>query len=105
MSGKYDFMDHIFTFITEASSSEELNSVLTGYFSKLISSLINYKRKDFLQYFFHKENLLESLLKHIYDKSISDLVVKILNNSETAVSTRKQSDEEEEVWTDDEELF
>ena len=99
---KYDLLDHVFTFITEADPKEEINTLLSGYFCKLVTSLINYKKKEFLAYFFNKKGLLEALLSHLYDKSLSDLVVKILNNSETAVSTRKQSVEEDGLADDQE---
>ena len=101
---KYDLLDHVFTFITEVVPGEEINPLLSGYFCKLVTSLLNYKKKEFLSYFFNKQGLLEAILSHLYDKSLSDLVVKILNNSETAVSTRKQSEEDDGLACDQEDV-
>jgi hypothetical protein len=84
----------VFTFITDCKLGEEVNPLLSGYFTKLVGALLNYKKKELLNHIFTKPGLLESLLQHIYDKSISDLVVKILNISETAVNTVIKEDED-----------
>lgn len=56
---------------------EELNYVLAGYFSRVITSLFNKKMTSLTNYFFQEKRYLK-LLKHIASRSIAELVSKIL---------------------------
>ena len=62
-----------------------LNAVLSGYFAKLFTLLINRKQKSLLPYILAPESdIVESLLYHVYQKSLSELITKILNIQDDA---------------------
>lgn len=57
-----------------------MNAVLSGYFAKLFTLLINRKQKSLLPYVFSPDSdFVESLLYHVYQKSLSELITKFLN--------------------------
>jgi hypothetical protein len=65
------------------SKDRPLNAVLSGYFTKLMTLLINRRSKSLIPYVYAPESdVIESLLYHVYQKSISELVNKFLNISE-----------------------
>jgi len=81
LQSKYMLLDRLMQFIR--SREKPLNAVLSGYFSKLLTLLINRKSKLLLPYVFSAESdVVESLLFHVYQKSISELVNKMLNLSD-----------------------
>lgn len=56
--------------------------MLCGYFSKLMAHLSNYNRKEFNEQVFHTESLvIKNLINHIYNRSLTDLLIKIINTS------------------------
>jgi peroxiredoxin family protein len=58
---------------------EELNPVLSGYFSKLVSLLISRKQKFLIPYIFAPESdIIEHLVRHVGQKSISEILNKLL---------------------------
>jgi hypothetical protein len=62
-----------------------LNAVLSGYFAKLLTLLLNRKQKSLLPYVLDAESdIVESLLYHVYQKSLSELITKILNIQDDA---------------------
>lgn len=66
-------LDRLFKFVR--SREKPLNAVLAGYFSKLVTLLINRKQKSLIPYVFSPESdVIESLLYHVYQKSISEVV-------------------------------
>lgn len=74
---KKHIIDILFDFIRV---EDELNPVLCGYFCKLITNLLNSNRKQFCLYVFNPQNqIIQSMINHIYNRSIADLLVKILN--------------------------
>ena len=75
-------LDRLLKFIR--SKDKPLNAVLAGYFSKLMTLLINRKQKSILPYVFAPESdVIDCLLYHVYQKSISELVNKFLNIQES----------------------
>jgi len=77
-TNKYVLLDRLFKFI-RTDQEEPLNPVLSGYFSKLVSLLISRKQKLLVPYVFAKDcNILDCLLRHVYQKSISDVLDKLL---------------------------
>mmetsp|Transcript_25780 Transcript_25780/g.29693 ORF Transcript_25780/g.29693 Transcript_25780/m.29693 type:complete len:272 (-) Transcript_25780:1171-1986(-) len=69
-------IDVLFDFVR---TDEELNSVLCGYFTKFLNSLMNRNRKGFFAYVHDPKNrVIESLIKHAYNRSISDVLIKVL---------------------------
>jgi hypothetical protein len=77
-AGKFMLLDRLLKFIR--STDKPLNPVLSGYFSKLLTLLINRKPKSLMPYVFSPESdVIESLLNHVYQKSLSELITKFLN--------------------------
>jgi hypothetical protein len=76
---RFELLEKLLSFL---DTDEPLNLVLAGYFSKIFLILLNNKAKDTYQYVYKHHEVLEKLIKHIYSKSISELLVKILNVSE-----------------------
>jgi hypothetical protein len=71
-------LDRLMLFIRQ--KEKPLNAVLSGYFAKLFTLLINRKQKSLLPYVLAPESdIVESLLYHVYQKSLSELISKILN--------------------------
>ena len=92
--GKYMLLDRLFKFIkTKEDDSEPINSVLAGYFSKVVQLLINRKQKQIVPYIIGEENrVVESLLRHVYSRSVAEVIHRILHiiesNFEEEVSTK-----------------
>ena len=73
---KKHIIDILFDFVR---TDEELNPVLWGYFTKFINSLLNHNRRGFFSYVFNPENkVVDYFIKHIYNRSISEWLIKIL---------------------------
>lgn len=71
-------MDRLFKFVR--TQEKPLNPVLSGYFSKLVTLLVNRKQKLLVPYIFDENpDIIESLVYHVYQKSISELLNKFLN--------------------------
>lgn len=65
---------------------KNLNAVLSGYFSKLMTLLLTRKQKSLLPYIFAEgSDIVDCILNHVYQKSISELVSKLLNIQEDSV--------------------
>lgn len=80
-------MDHLFDFVR---SDEERNPVLCGYFCKFLNNLMNYNRFSFCRYVYDPENtVISSLIKHIYNRSIADSIVKILNDTSPKIEHKE----------------
>lgn len=57
-----------------------INPVLAGYFAKLVTLLINRKQKNLIPYVFAPDSdVIDNLLYHVYQKSVSELLNKFLN--------------------------
>jgi len=73
---KYVLLDRLFKFVR---TKEELNPVLSGYFSKLVSLLISRKQKLLIPYIYSPDrDIIECMLDHVYQKSISEVLNKLL---------------------------
>ena len=73
---KKHIIDILFDFVR---ADEELNPVLCGYFTKFLYALMNHSRSSFFKYVFNPDNkVVEYLIKHIYNRSIADCLIKIL---------------------------
>lgn len=86
-AGKH-IIDILFDFLRVET---ELNPVLCGYFCKFTNTLMNHNRKGFFSYVFDPENkVVEYLIKHIYNRSIADTLVKILCDYSEVTADKKQ---------------
>jgi len=55
---------------------EEVNPVLAGYFSNLITCLHKYKKYEMMK-FLLKTKYFSTIIDHIYDQSIAELLTKL----------------------------
>ena len=79
---KYMLLDRLFKFIR--TEEAPLNPVLAGYFCKLLTLLINRKQKQVIPYIFGPDSdVLDCLLRHLYQKSISEVLNKLMNIVDT----------------------
>ena len=71
-------MDKLFGFL---KTDEQLNSVLAGYFAKVVSSLNQRRQNQLSDYLYLSESNdhLIGLLNHSYSRSISQLLSQLLN--------------------------
>jgi serine/threonine-protein phosphatase 6 regulatory subunit 3 len=71
--------EHLLTFL---DTDEELNPVLAGYFCKLFQVLVGNKPKEVFGYVYAHPEVMERMVRHIYQKSISEVLIRLLNVSE-----------------------
>lgn len=62
-------LDYLFGIL---STKEEINCVLIGYFSKVVSSFFQKNKKEICSYFYSNEAHVQSFLEHLYSKSLVD---------------------------------
>jgi hypothetical protein len=73
---EYPVINYLFTFL---QSKEPLNYVLSGYFTKVLSHLFNYRSGQLMSYlFFHKLSFLDDMVNHLNRKSIGEALIKVL---------------------------
>lgn len=73
---KYLLLDRLFKFLRV---KEDLNPVLSGYFSKLVSLLISRKQKLLIPYIFAPESdIIDLMVTHVGQKSISEVLNKLM---------------------------
>ena len=98
---KYMLLERLFKFIkVEAGTTEEtqLNPVLAGYFCKLVSLLISRKQKQLVPFVFAPgSEIIDYLLKHIYQRSIAEILSKFLTQVEDNYGASAQMVFEPEV--------
>ena len=75
-TNKYDLLDYLNVFI---ETENVLNDVLSGYFARLLTILIQKKSEEVATYYYTHEELLYRFAYHTYSKSITDTVIKILD--------------------------
>jgi len=74
----HSVLDHIFSFLDDKTSIE--NSVLSGYFNRIVNYLIKTKTRLTLEYLLlHREKLITKLIANINNISISNIISNILN--------------------------
>lgn len=75
-------LDRLFQFIKMRPGKTEedrLNPVLSGYFCKLVTLLISRKQKQLVPYIFQEDTeIMDYLLLHVYQRSISEVLNKLL---------------------------
>jgi hypothetical protein len=75
---KQPLLERLFSFVR--TEEKPLNPVLSGYFAKLVTLLINRKQKSLVPYVFGSDSdVIDWLIYHVYQKSISELLSKFLN--------------------------
>lgn len=77
-NSKYVLLDRLFKFIR--TEETPLNPVLAGYFFRLVNLLIMRKQKQLVPYIFgDNSDVIDCLLRHVYQKSVSEVLNKLLN--------------------------
>ena len=88
-----ELLDYLLTFL---DTKEELNYVLSGYFSKLIITFILRKPDVIIPYIFkNRKEYLDKLVYHSYRKGICDIIEKILNEEKTNISSKSNPDQQQ----------
>lgn len=74
---KEHIIDLLFDFLRQ---EEELNPLLCGYFCKMLVGMMSSNKKPFCLYVFNPRNeVISSMIKHVYNRSVADTLVKILS--------------------------
>ena len=66
--------------------------MLGGYFCKLLMVLISNKKKEFFEYIHDHPIIVYNLIKHIYSRSVCDVLVRLLNTNEGGNAFEEQLD-------------
>jgi len=83
-ANRYMLLDKLFLFI-RSKEDDDLNPVLSGYFSKILRILITKRQKQLVPYLFDTfSDIIDCLLRHSYQKSISEVLYKILTEVESS---------------------
>ena len=76
---KFELFERLLAFL---AGETELNAVLCGYFCKVFSVLVSNKPKEVFGYVYSHPEVLESMVRHSYQKSVSEVLIRMLNTSE-----------------------
>jgi chemotaxis protein histidine kinase CheA len=76
---RYSLLEKLLSLL---ASPEPINNVLAGYFSKVFTAILEKHKYDLLEYFLRFPEHLDNIIKHSYNKSIADLLGKMLVNDE-----------------------
>ena len=74
----FPLLEQLFSVLNEP----EINPVLAGYFLKVFEILLEKKQIDLMNYLFAHKQHITRLLYHVYDKSISEVVKKVVSNED-----------------------
>lgn len=80
---RYGLLEKLFSFV---NTSNEVNPVLAGYFFKVLQVIIEKRKLDLLEYIFTFREHIYNILKHSYNKSIADVLSKILSNEDKFIT-------------------
>ena len=73
-ANRYMLLDKLFLFI-RSKKDDDLNPVLSGYFSKIVRILITKRQKQLVPYLFDTfSDVIDCLIRHSYQKSISEVL-------------------------------
>ena len=78
-SNKYELFERLLSFI---DTPDEINAVLCGYFCKVFAQLLTNKAKEVYSYVYSHTEVLDNLVRHSYQKSISEILIKLLNTTD-----------------------
>ena len=78
-SNKYEVFEKLLSFL---DSEQELNAVLSGYFCKVFQVLVLNKPREVFTYIYSHPEVLGKFAHHIGNKSVSEVLIRILNVSD-----------------------
>ena len=88
---RIEILDYFLSFLLTDS---ELNYVLCGYFSSLISNLLSWKNGKIIHYIYEKrKDILDKLLYHSYNISISEILFRVLKFGENELDSDKDNNQ------------
>ena len=91
---KIEILDYFFSFLTDDS---ELNYVLCGYFSALMTNLLNINYIKIINYLFlQRKDILKRLVYHSYRKSIAETLCKIIKYEDKFNENKNNNYDEKE---------
>lgn len=73
-----DILEQLFNFL----KTNEVNPILAGYFAKTIEGICERRKSDLMKYLGIFREHAQNILKHSYNKSIADVIHKLLANEE-----------------------
>ena len=81
LENRIELIDYLFTFFPkESEGGKNLNYVLCGYFSSMITNLLDMNPSVFLKYIYiERKDIFNLMTSHCYRKSISQALSKILH--------------------------
>ena len=75
----FELLDYLLSFLPNKKEDiKKLNSILCGYFSSVIESLLIFNPKEFLLYIYSKRKDVLNIMSQFYNESILDILSKIL---------------------------
>ena len=72
-------LDHLYSFLT--NNQQELNPILASFFARIINTLIVRKTNEIVQYFRQCERFPEDFFRHLNTTSISDILYRLVVDS------------------------
>lgn len=72
------------------STSDEINPVLAGYFSKVFNAILERHTNEVLAYLFHYKEHVGNILRHSYNKSISEVLNKLAVPEDRSAETSEE---------------
>eukprot|EP01022_Parablepharisma_sp_SALTPOND_P016087 TRINITY_DN231_c0_g1_i1.p3 TRINITY_DN231_c0_g1~~TRINITY_DN231_c0_g1_i1.p3 ORF type:complete len:960 (-),score=155.17 TRINITY_DN231_c0_g1_i1:21091-23970(-) len=76
---RYTLLEKLLSFL---SGPVPINPVLAGYFGKVLMSIMEKRKSDLLEYLFHFEGHMDNIIKHSYNKSIAEVLGKLVSNDD-----------------------
>jgi hypothetical protein len=76
---QFKYFEKLLDFVDIDPAIEEINYTLAGYFMKVVNTIILARPKEALLYIYNNAKHTDNLIKHLYSKSITNLLVVIIN--------------------------
>jgi len=76
---QFKYFERLLSFVDVDPQVEEINYTLAGYFMKVVNTIILARPKEALLYIYNNPKHTDNLIKHLYSKSITNLLVVIIN--------------------------
>lgn len=77
---KFELFEEFLGFL---DTNEDLNSVLCGYWCKLFKVLVGSHPREVFNYFYLHEEIIEKLIRHLYQPAICEVISRLLNFNKT----------------------
>lgn len=78
-NARYWLLDKLLSLL---NTKGQVNTVLAGYFAKVVQMLLERRRQDFLDYIFRYSEFVENFIRHSYNKSVAEVLSRIISNDD-----------------------